>query len=187
MCFMINYIKNDPIYEKILYTPQLDERLKILQGEKDLHHDLVFHKNYLEWELSQERRYLGEEHRLREEHGTVQECLKGRSYHPIFPMFSNIFGEKINSRVWSALRNGPRHLAREKHSHYIVATAWVGLYYPGGYFETHIFTDKDPILNHVYQRYFTLEEAKKGHEVAMSQIRQRDVYTQLRPSEMKLF
>lgn len=48
---MIKFFPDCELYQKLLYTPYLEERLEILNKEEGLHPDFEFHKKYIEWEL----------------------------------------------------------------------------------------------------------------------------------------
>lgn len=187
---MIKYLKDDPIYQEILYVPYLKERLAILNKAKNLHPDLAFHKKYIEWELSEDRKGMGEEVRLKKEADNVKECLDNKKFlnkKPIFPIYCNIFGEKITSRLWTVLRHGPKHIARDTYKNYIVSTIWIGLHHEGGYFGTMIFSEDDSDINFTREKYYTLEEAKEGHLKALDFVHTRYVYLELRPGDKNIF
>lgn len=108
---------------------------------------------------------------------------KSMDYKKRLPCYANIFGEKISARVWAVLIHGPRHIGRYEYKGYIVATGWFGLNRENGYFETMIFSEKDKDIHFLKQRYYTLEEAKEGHQNALEFVHNRYVYLELRPDE----
>jgi hypothetical protein len=80
--------------------------------------------------------------------------------------------DEWSSQLRDMNKNDTKHVAHDKIDNYIISTIWLGLdhNYFGGrpmLFETMIFKDNKSFEDIYMDRYFTWDEALKGHEFAI--------------------